>query len=142
MLAHDLVFPSLAGEAARVAVAVDTSGSVSASLIGAFLAEVRAIARAHPDVSGLVLYADAAVNEVHDLRVAPPPRVTGGGGTSFDPVFHELERRREQVQVLVYLTDAEPASWPPRPTYPVVWVLPEGAPGVPPYGEVLRVPAG
>ena len=140
MMAHDLIYPSLSGQAARVAVAVDTSGSVSPELIGAFMAEVRAVARSHPDVTGLVLYADAAVNEVHDLRRAPPPSVTGGGGTSFWPVLLELERRREQPQVLIYLTDAQPESWPPRPTYPVVWVVPDGEIGVaPPFGEVLRI---
>ena len=142
MMAHDLIYPSLAGETARVAVAVDTSGSVPVALIGRFLAEVRAIARAHPDISGLVLYADAAVHEVHDLARAAPPRVVGGGGTSFDPVWQELERRREALQVLVYLTDGQPASWPPRPTHPVVWVIPEGPlETAPPYGEVLRLPA-
>ena len=140
MMAHDLIYPSLSGEAARVIVAVDTSGSVSRELIGAFMAEVRAIARSHPDISGLVMYADAAVNEVHDLRRAPSPTITGGGGTDFAPVWHELERRREQPQVLIYLTDAQPISWPPRPTYPVVWVVPYGVLATnPPYGELLRI---
>lgn len=148
MMAHDLIYPSLSGQAARVAVAVDTSGSVSRALIGAFMAEVRAIARSHPDVTGLVLYADAAVNEVHDLGRAPPPSVMGGGGTSFLPVLQELERRREHPQVLIYLTDAQPESWPPRPTYPVVWVVPEAASRIvpdgelevkPPFGEILRI---
>jgi predicted metal-dependent peptidase len=140
MMAHDLIYPSLSGEAARVIVVVDTSGSVSHELIGAFMAEVRAIARSHPDISGLVMYADAAVNGVHDLRRAPPPSVRGGGGTDFTPVWHELERRRERPQVLIYLTDAQPIAWPPRPTYPVVWVVPNSALVTnPPYGEVLKV---
>ncbi len=143
MMAHDLIYPSLSGEAARVAVAVDTSGSVDRDLIGAFMAEVQAIARSHPDVTGIVLYADATVNEVHDLRRAPPPSVIGGGGTSFQPVLHELERRREQPQVLIYLTDAQPEAWPPRPTYPVVWVVPDAELEVkPPFGEVLRISGG
>lgn len=140
MMAHDLIYPSLAAEAARVAVAVDTSGSVSRELIGAFIAEIRAIARSHPGVTGLVLYADAAVNEVHELSRAAPPSVTGGGGTSFSPVLRELERRREQPQVLIYLTDGQPESWPPRPSYPVVWAVPEGEVKIrPPFGEVLRI---
>jgi predicted metal-dependent peptidase len=141
MMAHDLLYPSLAGETARVAVAVDTSGSVSLGLIGRFLAEVRAIACSHPDISGLVLYADAAVHEVHDLARATPPRVIGGGGTVFDPVWQELERRREVLQVLVYLTDGQPLRWPSRPMHPVVWVIPESLAEVtPPFGEVLRLP--
>jgi predicted metal-dependent peptidase len=142
MMAHDLIYPSLAGDVLRVAVAVDTSGSVGLEMIGNFMAEVKAMARAHPQISGLVLYADAAVNEVHDLLRAPPPSVRGGGGTGFEPVFRELERRREVVQVLVYLTDGQPVAWPARPRFPVIWAIPNlesGEQVVPPFGTVLRL---
>jgi predicted metal-dependent peptidase len=142
MMAHNLIYPSLAGDVLRIAVAVDTSGSVGLELIGKFMAELKAMARAHPQISGLVLYADATVNEVHDLRRAPPPSVRGGGGTGFEPVFRELERRREVVQALVYLTDGQPASWPARPRYPVIWAIPNlesGVPVQPPFGTVLRL---
>jgi predicted metal-dependent peptidase len=138
LMAHDLIYPSLAGEGVRVAVAVDTSGSVSGELIGAFLAELRAITRAHPNVSGVVLYADAKVQSIHDLERAAPPSVTGGGGTSFAPVFAELERRRLQPDVLVYLTDGE-AIFPKRPNYPVIWVLPAASSIQPPWGEVSKL---
>ena len=142
MMAHDLIYPSLAGDVLRIAVAVDTSGSVSLEMIGKFMAEVKMMARAHPQISGLVLYADAAVNEVHDLRQAPPPSVRGGGGTGFDPVFRELERRREVVQALVYLTDGQPVAWPARPRFPVIWAIPDLEADLevqPPFGTVLRI---
>ena len=142
MMAHDLIYPSLSGDVLRIAVAVDTSGSVSLELIGIFMAEVKAMARAHPQISGLVLYSDAAVNEVHDLLRAPPPSVRGGGGTGFEPVFRELERRREVVQALVYLTDGQPIAWPARPRFPVIWAIPDlgsGGPVAPPFGTVLRL---
>jgi predicted metal-dependent peptidase len=138
MMAHDLIYPSLAGDVLRIAVAVDTSGSVSLEMIGKFMAEVKAMARAHPQVSGMVLYADAAVNEVHDLRRAPPPSVRGGGGTGFEPVLRELERRGEQVQALVYLTDGQPVAWPVRPRYPVIWAIPD-LEIKSPFGTVLRL---
>jgi predicted metal-dependent peptidase len=142
MMAHDLIYPSLAGNVLRIAVAVDTSGSISLELIGKFMAEVKAMTRAHPQISGLVLYADASVNGVHDLLRAPPPSVRGGGGTGFDPVFRELERRREIVQVLVYLTDGQPVAWPTRPRFPVIWAIPNLEAGVevqPPFGIVLHL---
>ncbi len=145
MMAHDLIYPSLAGDQLRIAVAVDTSGSVGLELIGKFMAEVKAMARAHPQISGLVLYSDNAVNEVHDLLRAPPPSVRGGGGTGFEPVFRELERRREVVQALVYLTDGQPVAWPARPRFPVIWAIPNLETGVevrPPFGTVLRLGAG
>ena len=138
MLAHDLVYPSLAGEALRVGVVIDTSGSVSSELIGRFLAEVKGLRRSVPGVTGLVLYADAGVTSVHDLERAPPPSVTGGGGTSFAPAFAYLERRRFYPDALVYLTDGE-AQFPAKPRYPVIWVLPRAAPAIPPWGTVVRL---
>jgi predicted metal-dependent peptidase len=138
MMQHDLIYPSLAGEGVKVAIVIDTSGSVGATLIGAFLAELRALTRAHPNVTGLVLYADVVVTAIHDLERAAPPSVIGGGGTSFQPGLRELERRRFQPDVLVYLTDGE-ADFPRRPNYPVIWVLPRTSSVTPPWGEVVRL---
>jgi predicted metal-dependent peptidase len=138
MLAHDLIYPSLAGEALRVAVVIDTSGSVSAELIGAFLAEVKGLRRSVPGITGLVLYADAAVSSAHDLERLPPLIVTGGGGTSFAPAFAFLEARRFHPDALVYLTDGD-AEFPKKPRFPVIWVLPRAAQIVPPWGTVVRL---
>ena len=138
MMQHDLIYPSLAGEGVRVAAVIDTSGSVSPELIGSFLAELRALHRSHPNVSGLVIYADADVRAVHDLERAAPPSVIGGGGTSFAPALRELERRRFVPNVLVYLTDGE-AEFPAKPRFPVIWVLPAESGVKPPWGEVLRL---
>lgn len=138
MLAHDLIYPSLAGQALRVAVVIDTSGSVSGELIGAFLAEVGGLRRSVPGITGLALYADAAVSSVHDLERLPPPSVTGGGGTSFAPAFAYLERRRFDPDALVYLTDGD-AEFPKKPRFPVIWVLPRDAPASQPWGEVVRL---
>ncbi len=138
MLAHDLIYPSLAGQGLRVAVVIDTSGSVSAELIGAFLAEVEGLRRSVPGITGLVLYADAAVSSAHDLERLPPLTVTGGGGTSFAPAFAYLERRRFQPDALVYLTDGD-AEFPKKPHFPVIWVLPRAAPASPPWGEIVRL---
>ena len=138
MLAHDLIYPSLAGEALRVGVVIDTSGSVPSELIGQFLAEVKGLRRSVPGITGLVLYADASVSAVHDLERLSPPTITGGGGTSFAPAFAYLERRRFHPDALVYLTDGE-AQFPAKPRYPVIWVLPRAAPAIPPWGTVVRL---
>ena len=138
MLAHDLIYPSLAGEALRVAVVIDTSGSVSSELIGQFLAEANSLRRSWPGITGVVLYADAAIGAVHDLERLPPPSVTGGGGTSFAPAFAYLQQRRFSPDALVYLTDGD-ADFPAKPRYPVIWVLPRASQVIPPWGEIVRL---
>lgn len=140
MLAHDLVYPSLAGQALRVAVVIDTSGSVCVELIGQFLAEVNGLRRSVPGITGLVLYADAAVSSTHDLERLPLPYVTGGGGTSFAPAFAYLAQRHFNPDALVYLTDGD-AEFPKQPRFPVIWVLPRAAPASPPWGTVVRLEA-
>jgi predicted metal-dependent peptidase len=138
MMAFDLIYPALAGEGIDVAVVIDTSGSVPKEIIGAFLGELEAIKRSHPNLSGWVIYADADVQAEHPLERIAPPSVIGGGGTSFAPAFAALERRRFQPQVLIYLTDGD-AEYPKAPTYPVIWALPKGSSALPPWGTVIRI---
>jgi predicted metal-dependent peptidase len=38
----------------------------------------------------------------------------------------------------VYLTDGD-AEFPPKPRYPVVWVLPASSSVTPPWGETVRL---
>ncbi len=138
MMAFDLIYPALAGEGIKLAVVIDTSGSMSVDAIGAFLGELEAIKRAHPNVTGWVIYADATVQAEHPLERVAPPSVIGGGGTSFASAFAALERRRFAPDVLIYFTDGD-APYPKPPNYPVIWALPEGSSASPPWGKVVRI---
>ena len=138
-----LYLDALVGESLHVAVAVDTSGSVSPRQLEGFLAELAGILSAYPHVSAWLYYIDTAIAgpyAVHDMAAVPAPR--GGGGTSFEPFFAHVESTRGEVQrVLVYLTDGYGTFPKERPAEPVLWVVTAGglASEQFPFGEVARL---
>jgi predicted metal-dependent peptidase len=124
-----------------VVLAVDTSGSVDEPLLRAFCAELRGVLDVC-DTRLLVYHCDAAASGPHVLtRSDPLPDAApaGGGGTDYRPVFARVEAEGIQPACLVYLTDLECDRFPAEPGYPVLWAVPEGARGVPPFGEIIHL---
>ncbi|MCB5181555.1 vWA domain-containing protein [Streptomyces antimicrobicus] len=122
-----VVLPSLRRRPPRVAVIIDTSGSVSDAELGSALLEVAALSRA---VGGrreqvTVLSCDAAVNVVHPLCRAEGIALVGGGGTDLRTGFERALRARPAPDVVVVLTDGE-TPWPatPPPCRTVVGLFP------------------
>jgi predicted metal-dependent peptidase len=124
---------------ARLAVAVDTSGSMSAGDLERVFAELHGIWRQGAEIT--VLEADAEVQKAYVYRGAPPPAVHGRGGTSFEPVMRWLdERRRLRWDGLIYLTDGYAPAPSTRPPCPILWVLtPAGSDERLPFGRALRL---
>lgn len=129
------VFPGLRGEEIELVVAIDTSGSIRATEIDEFCAEIDAI-------KGLVrarialLYCDAQLAADCPRYFEPwdefrrDPSIEGGGGTDFRPVFEWIERQDRRPDTLVYFTDAQ-GEFPARmPDYAVLWLV-KGAAEVP-----------
>lgn len=131
-----LYLETLEVERVRVALCIDTSGSIDEELLAAFLGELRGILEAYPHLEGLLFYADAELYGPFDLEHPPPPR--GGGGTSFIPLFRYLEDDLFQPWVVIYLTDGEGIFPKTPPPFPVLWVVPRGTSV--PFGEVLELP--
>lgn len=138
-----LYLDALDTESLRVDVALDTSGSISARQLDAFVGELRGIVASYPHVDARLSYCDAALDGPYaltDVERLPAPR--GGGGTSFIPFFdHAACTRDHTMRVLVYLTDGYgtfPADAPPEP---VLWVVTAGglAREQFPFGEVTRL---
>ncbi|WP_107485774.1 vWA domain-containing protein [Streptomyces marincola] len=107
------VLPSLRRSPPRVAVVIDTSGSVSDAELGSALREVAAIARAVGGRRDLVtvLSCDAAVHRVDPLCRAEGITLTGGGGTDLRAGFTKALRVRPGPDVIVALTDGQ-TPWP------------------------------
>jgi predicted metal-dependent peptidase len=143
-IGQQLYLDALESETIRIALAVDTSGSIDGSDMHTFLGEVHSILRAYPHVRCSLYYADAEVHGPYRLSprgTLPPP--VGGGGTDFRPFFERVGRRatRERADLAIYLTDGWGAFPETPPICPVMWVVTPGGrdADVFPFGQVVRM---
>lgn len=120
--------PDLYSEGCEVAVAIDTSGSISEANLRDFLSETVAILRSRTVSRVRVLTCDAAVHQdevvgpMDDLPAKLGGKLLGRGGTSFKPVFKRLEDEKTKPACLIYLTDLYGDFPEEPPSYPVLWV--------------------
>ena len=106
----------------RMAVAVDTSGSVPDSDLSRFFSEIHGMWRQGAEI--VVIECDATVQKVWDYKGHFPDRVAGRGGTVFDPVFRYLrEQRMARFDGCIYLTDGEAAPPSIKPPCKLLWVV-------------------
>lgn len=126
MLPQDIYLPDLRNHIiGSVVLAIDTSGSINAKILEQFAAEMSKISHLVEDV--LVITCDAQVHEVVKIRkmenFLKKIKFKGGMGTAFEPVFAEVEKRKEAPELLIYLTDAYGSFPQKKPAYPVIWCL-------------------
>jgi predicted metal-dependent peptidase len=124
----------------EVALFIDTSGSCFAAAeqarfadhLNAILAEAKP-KRVHLYYFDTQVHAGQVI-EAGEIDIATKP--TGGGGTSFVPIFEEIEREGIDPEVCIILTDLLGRFPAGEPGYPVVWAntLPYGQA---PFGETI-----
>jgi len=137
----------LQGQGLTVAVCVDTSGSISAPLLQAFMSELQGILAAHPHIKMKLYFADSHLYGpwwVTSDGHMPTPQ--GGGGTDFIPFFEAIAESLNQpnpVDLIIYQTDGYGRFPPHQPETPVMWCVPDDALTEAdfPWGEVTRLPA-
>ncbi|HLM59900.1 MAG TPA: VWA-like domain-containing protein [Pyrinomonadaceae bacterium] len=124
----------------RLAVALDTSGSIDGELLGRFLAEIAAMC--HFNQRNLVLIVgDAAVHlitEIDWIDVSDELsriKYTGGGGTDFRPLI--IAAKDFEPDALIYLTDLYGETGE-EPDFPVIWAT-HGIAGDAPWGEQIKL---
>lgn len=142
-LAHGRYLPGRGGRTlGKVVWMIDTSGSCWSAL-ETFAAQMRAVCEEFPSTQLLVVYCDAQVNEVQewDPRGGEPFRLrpAGGGGTSHVPAFDWVLAHHPDADAVVAFTDLY-TVFPPAPPIPTLWAVVDNPSGVPPFGEVIRVP--
>lgn len=120
------ILPTLRAPKPRVAVAVDTSGSMGPDEITRAASEIAGILRSTQSEI-LFLACDAAVHEVQRLKNVAQlaGALRGGGGTSFVPIFEAIGEMRDAPNTLIVITDGDgdaPAACPPNISR-VIWVL-------------------
>jgi hypothetical protein len=124
----------------RIALAVDTSGSINDKLLSRFAAEIAAVI----EQTGARLYlivCDADVHSTQELsgrdgaRSMREFKFQGGGGTDFRPAIAEAAKWKPDL--LIYLTDLAGETGA-QPKFPVLWAVPEGEPGAP-WGMLVEL---
>ncbi len=125
---------------ARLAVALDTSGSIDKELLGRFLSEIAALC-AFNQRNLVLIIGDAAVHQIAEIdwRDASDElariKLTGGGGTDFRPLIKAAEDFTPDA--LVYLTDLYGETGD-EPDFPVIWAT-HGVCGNAPWGEQIKL---
>lgn len=124
-------FQSRRGDEIRIAVAIDTSGSCLGDL-PKFFAELKALVEQNGRYVVDLIQCDASVSSHKTYSDSGEPleigdgggfEVSGGGGTSFTPVFDFIEERGLDPDCLVYFTDGYGDAPPDPPRYPTMWIL-------------------
>jgi predicted metal-dependent peptidase len=112
----DVVAPSLHQPLPRVAMVIDTSGSMSDRMLGRALAEVGGVLRslgvARRDLR--VLCCDAEAYRSQPVRDLGRVELTGGGGTDVGAGIEAAAGARPAPDLVVVLTDGF-TPWPARP---------------------------
>jgi len=118
----------------RVMAVIDTSGSMSVSLLEQVNAELTRLAR---QSTVFVVECDAAVRRVYPHR--KPGSFSGRGGTDFRPPLEPAFQRRHRPDLIIYFTDGFGPAPETPPRSPVIWCLTPG--GRPPaiWGRVIRM---
>lgn len=124
----------------RLAVALDTSGSIDESLLGRFLAEIAALCSFNQR-NLILLVGDAAVHQIVEIdwrdaaKELSQTKYTGGGGTDFRPVISAAAEY--EPDALVYLTDLFGETGD-EPDFPVIWAA-HGICGTASWGDVIKL---
>lgn len=131
----------------HIVLAIDTSGSVTASDLGEFVTELDRL-RDTTDCRLTLLHCDATIQRADESNgrgatLLPGGRLAGGGGTSFVPAFDWIAKKMRagspMPDALIYCTDGLGTFPPFAPDYPVVWIVTRGSNARFPFGQVIRL---
>ena len=125
----------------KIAVAVDTSGSISDADLSVFFTEIDAMYKQGAEIE--VIECDAVVQRTYNYNGQLPTEVSGRGGTVFDPVFTFLRSNRlTRYDGCIYLTDGWASEPTIRPPCPLLWVITaDGTTGDHlKFGRIIKLP--
>lgn len=144
LVTQNVYLPSYTGHGAGVvAVVFDTSGSIGARELQAYMSELADILGTCRPEKVWLLSCDTQVYEdsIHELEegydvASHPPLLRGGGGTSFIPPFKWLAAQGIEPACVIYLTDMYGTFPEPQP-FPVIWCATSSIKA--PFGETIQL---
>jgi predicted metal-dependent peptidase len=122
------IYPTLRSAQLDITVAVDTSGSISQSEISEFISEIDSL-KGQMRARVTLIACDSEMAEGCPWVFEPwedfnlPPKIKGGGGTRFTPVFDWAMQQDKIPDILVYFTDAEGEFPEVEPAFDVLWLV-------------------
>lgn len=124
----------------RLAVALDTSGSIDGNLLGRFLTEIASLC-SYNQRNLVLIIGDAEVHQIAEIdwREAGEElaklKYTGGGGTDFRPLIKAASEFSPDA--LIYLTDLYGETGD-EPDFPVIWAT-HGVAGKAGWGDQIKL---
>jgi len=130
----------LPGDEVNVAVAIDTSGSISPTMLQDFLGEIAGIMDQFDSYTVRIFQFDTSVygEEVFTSEVGNDIRtyeIKGRGGTSFEVIFNHMKASDITPNQLVVFTDGEPfGSWGDADYCDTLWIIHSNRNKTAPFG--------
>lgn len=146
-LSNDVYMPTLIGErVGRIAIGIDTSGSVGGAELTAFLSEVKSIAEdVNPQHVDLIYWdSEVAAHEEYSEQNVPnivsSTKPKGGGGTYPMAMMHFMKEKNIKPECIVMLTDGciGAKDWGDTWDAPILWAM-LGNEVVAPCGKTVHI---
>ena len=146
-LTSDTYMPTLIGEkVGRIAIGIDTSGSIGGHELNRFLSEVKSIADdVHPQFIDLIYWdSEVAAHEEYDessvANIVSSTKPRGGGGTDPTSMMRYLKEKGITPECIVMLTDGYISEWGDEWNAPILWTICNGASDVfAPCGKTVHI---
>jgi predicted metal-dependent peptidase len=146
-IGQNIYLPTLIGErVGRIAIGIDTSGSIGGPELNQFLSEVQSIATDVCPQSVDLIYWDSRVaaheeyveSEVSNIVKSTKPR--GGGGTDPMAMMYYLKEKNIRPEVIIMLTDGCIGDWGDEWDAPILWAISNGSSDVfAPVGKTVHI---
>jgi predicted metal-dependent peptidase len=122
----------------KVVTIVDTSGSMDQDRLADVWKELVRMEKQGYEI--MVIEADAKVQKVKEFNSKTNINFTGGGGTLYQEALDVAAKLKPDV--VIYLTDLDPADHPTKPRFPVIWAAVARGGYNPDFGVIIDITDG
>jgi len=107
----------------KLIVAIDTSGSISQKVLLDFFGQVRILGMMLSEIRVIGCDAEVGLDVEYRPGMEKRLKITGRGGTDFDPVVDLVNKKYRDYDGLIYLTDGECPLPKNKSKVPLLWVV-------------------